>query len=610
MFFHHEPLHGDFDRQLPLFSTLGRGPRGDSVSIDVIDDKKSDTYRIVFRNSRTGEVMATTPNISSGTHVFACDKSLEVTSDHGTYTVDITDFAAEQAGTATVARVGDIVLFQGYRADDDDPDTYHDMIGAGAILSVGKNGAVTFVSHVESDTGIVTAMIADKSVTKEKLSDDLSEYIEASTLVFNSNPSMSIEGFLQVPGYACASMVMYGDGMVLAIFESIDTPGDDDGLYKIISVGGALNNRVLETGTLDNVGHANSACVVDGYLYVMKNGLRVNVYSIASSFQLVRTITLDISDVGQIVHDDKTDTWYCCQNTHLVGDTFKNLDLYELDIDTGECTLVKRNIIPNAISKVPMLRNDCFMYNGMIFVSVSYNGYCSHNTITVYDVANDRYGGISTEQRVNGYFEVVEPEGMCFDETTKTVYLISKNKWYTGIIVSFNLYSNMLDNVNLGYVPNGAGELRNVRVSSYDEQSTIYMSGNTDAPFSSLGCAIEFALSLVGGTTVVMLDDIEGDFQLIPPGDVNIALNGHTLSFSNNRMETTIGTLYISGDPTNRGTFSGEIYQSRGCTVRLHKVDFTEGSRVSCGSNMTIITDCGNCTINRIGLQSCIITDQ
>ena len=58
-------IASDADYQLPLLSTLGRGPRGDSVTVKEIEDE--DGYRLAFINDSTNETILETPNLAPGT---------------------------------------------------------------------------------------------------------------------------------------------------------------------------------------------------------------------------------------------------------------------------------------------------------------------------------------------------------------------------------------------------------------------------------------------------------------------------------------------------------------------------------------------------------------
>ncbi len=57
-------IASDADYQLPLLSTIGRGPRGAGVTVrEIIDD---DSYRLAFVSDLTNEAFATTPNLDPG----------------------------------------------------------------------------------------------------------------------------------------------------------------------------------------------------------------------------------------------------------------------------------------------------------------------------------------------------------------------------------------------------------------------------------------------------------------------------------------------------------------------------------------------------------------
>lgn len=57
-------IANDADYQLPLLSTLGRGPRGAGVLVQRIEDESG--YRLAFVDDTTGEAFETTPNLAPG----------------------------------------------------------------------------------------------------------------------------------------------------------------------------------------------------------------------------------------------------------------------------------------------------------------------------------------------------------------------------------------------------------------------------------------------------------------------------------------------------------------------------------------------------------------
>lgn len=159
------PIHShDHDHEVRLHSTIGRGPAGHSVSVSVVEGDPADTYRLQFKDSVTGDVLQTTPNMDPGARIHSYDDvMLDV--DDSPYTISLSVLDA----TGDV-RVGDYVLYKGVGSTD------IQFMCVGLVSSV-TSANVTFGEYFKvsgsvgdlADFSVTTTKLADRSVTSEKI---------------------------------------------------------------------------------------------------------------------------------------------------------------------------------------------------------------------------------------------------------------------------------------------------------------------------------------------------------------------------------------------------------------------------------------------------------
>lgn len=177
------------DAFIPLRSSIGigpRGPKGHSITVEQVANDPYGCYRLQFKDSDTGEIILTTPNIDPGSRVYICTKVFTNTSS--SYNATTYDFSAQQVGSVRDIRVGDIVLYKATKSTSDPINPRVNAFGVGVATVVTRGGAVTFRPQIELDTSlpdgaITTSKIADGAVTTQKLA---SKSVTTSKLADNS----------------------------------------------------------------------------------------------------------------------------------------------------------------------------------------------------------------------------------------------------------------------------------------------------------------------------------------------------------------------------------------------------------------------------------------
>lgn len=158
-------LHG---MRIPVMSSLGIGPRGHDISVESIEGDDG-SYRLRFKDSVTGEVLNTTPNLASGSRLYVCNEVLTYTTPHATYSTSISNLADTQILSANDIGVDDIVMFNAEHVINGGVD----VIGIGIVLSVSED-VVSFRSNIEID--------ANEAIVS-KVDDWLESHPEATTTV-------------------------------------------------------------------------------------------------------------------------------------------------------------------------------------------------------------------------------------------------------------------------------------------------------------------------------------------------------------------------------------------------------------------------------------------
>lgn len=157
-------LHG---MRIPVMSSLGVGPRGHDISVDTVEGDDG-SYRLQFKDSVTGEVLSTTPNLDMGSRLYVCNQSLAYSSGR-TYAVSTSSFADTSSLEANDIRIDDVVIYEATTTSGGDVD----VIGVGIVSSV-ANDIVSFTSTIEMNTGLVIS---------SKVEDWLDSHPEATTTV-------------------------------------------------------------------------------------------------------------------------------------------------------------------------------------------------------------------------------------------------------------------------------------------------------------------------------------------------------------------------------------------------------------------------------------------
>lgn len=157
-------LHG---MRIPVMSSLGIGPRGHDISVDTVEGEDG-SYRLQFKDSVTGEVLNTTPNLDMGSRLYVCNQNLSYASGRS-YTVNISSFADTSSLAANDIRIDDVVIYEATTVPGGDVD----VIGVGIVSSV-SDDIVSFTSTIEMNTG---------SVISSRVEDWLDSHPEATTTV-------------------------------------------------------------------------------------------------------------------------------------------------------------------------------------------------------------------------------------------------------------------------------------------------------------------------------------------------------------------------------------------------------------------------------------------
>lgn len=181
------------DVNAPLRSTIGigpRGPKGHSITAEIIDNDPYGYFRIQFKDVETGEVLVTTPNLDVGSRFFVYGRHLTDVVEGDTEVVNNYDFTSLQASSDRSAiRVGDIVLFT--TSTTDETFLAVDTVGIGVVNSVNGTQVSFIVTNVMTaqlrDGSITTDMLANFCVTTAKLAN------EAVTTDKLSNESVTTE---------------------------------------------------------------------------------------------------------------------------------------------------------------------------------------------------------------------------------------------------------------------------------------------------------------------------------------------------------------------------------------------------------------------------------
>lgn len=134
------------DVNAPLRSTIGigpRGPKGHSITAEVVDTDPYGYFRVQFKDAETGEVFVTTPNLDVGSRIFVTSdrmimKNTTIGVTHSMPSSAITPLQASSDRNAV--RVGDLIVFNAQLSADK------------TLLSVNTFG-IGVVSRVDNQKG-------------------------------------------------------------------------------------------------------------------------------------------------------------------------------------------------------------------------------------------------------------------------------------------------------------------------------------------------------------------------------------------------------------------------------------------------------------------------
>lgn len=415
-------------------------------------------------------------------------------------------------------------------------------------------------------------------------------------LRINTSPSMGYEGIItdeNANGYVCASSAVIAPNTIFQIFRD---SSNKNGIYKIILVNNSNINRVIATGNIYNCGHANSCFFNDGKLYVITSENKYAIYNLESynsELYPINVYTFDsLSAVGCIFYYDSK--IYVATTTDD-----RQISIY-LVSDNTTTTLIAKNILPlDTIFTVPLypLRNDCTCddFGNVFFALTNYQYNASYNVIFCYSLITNTYTIINLNPTVYA-FNVGEIEGITQDPNTKAIYITAYTNFAKCVIAGINPYINMSTNGYIAKLPNTNQVLKNIRYGTCIENKSIYESGNTDSPITSLiraGAIYNYYTNLLNSTdmSVIMLNDMTENIATLPKiAHFKLNLQQHTLTITGNEVQTGYGRIFI-----NNGTLS--IPNSLVCNIRgqltLDNIDF-DNSNFYFGACLAILRDVTN----------------
>ena len=232
----------DCDAHLPLHSTLGRGPRGHSISVDVVDGDPYGFFRLQFKDSVTGDVLMTTPNLDPGSRVYICDKDLIAQYDNK-YDALISEFTTEQLGSIRDIRVGDIVMFKAHESD-----IY--MLGVGVVNSI-NGDTVNFTSHINLSAGNI----------KESLDEYIDRYINRQVAILTNKIDTYLDNSIAQGLADLEDLKQQMLGFTKAVFFGLTTDG-----HFVAYIPENWSEIVFDTGSdysLDTYGRLILRMIVD-----------------------------------------------------------------------------------------------------------------------------------------------------------------------------------------------------------------------------------------------------------------------------------------------------------------------------------------------------------
>lgn len=472
-----------------------------------------------------------------------------------------------------------------------------------AQIEAYRQEVLAYNARITSNTNMLAEIAPfDTSPTKNSTKGVTSEGVYTALqnmLYINTSPMAGYEGIItndnvdsNVP--ACSAIIATN-----TIFQVFRDDNNENGIYKIILVNNSNENRVIAKGNIYNCGHANSCFYNDGYVYIITSGSTYAKYAISnyvSELYPSQTYTFDsLTNVGNIFYYDST--------IYIATSEGNNqLSIYSVSNNT-KTTLIAKNILPTStVISEPMytLRNDCTCDSyGTVYFALTNRGYNGDfNILFCYSLISKQYAIINLPQNIY-IFNIGEIEGITNDVSTGAIYITTYTALAACVIIGIYPYVNVMSNGYIAKLPNHNAQIENIRYGTCDEETSIYQSGNTTSPLTTLTLAVaayNYYANLFNQTkcNILMLNDMSETLNAIPPSPhFKLNLQSHTLTInSNNQVQSGYGRLFIN---------NGKLYVPNGFTtnirgqVTLDNIDLNN-TNFYFGNCVAILRDVSNVT--------------
>ena len=424
-------------------------------------------------------------------------------------------------------------------------------------------------------------------------------FIETITAMGSSKNTLDISYIGSIRNYDsyidAGGCVYLGDNKILTTVTQNDNLNTG---YRIIDISNPTGATIIDSGVLQNAGHANSLSLSSQQTFVIADGQNIRTYSNETMNLLTTTLITGLQYGGTpngLCYDESSEKWYCLETYDQSGTNLKCLALYEIDIDSGICgTKLASNIVPYPIAKIGGLRNDCFVKNGVVYWATTMKG-SGGSYVVAYDIENEKNIVYCVPKSFNIY-DNVEIEGLT--EHNGIIYFTCKVNTQSNLIAV--LYAAKLDpNANLIIVsPNVDGSLNNARLAQ-TQNNLIYESGNSGTPFRGLYEAIKFCNMYLCPNCTFLENYVMTNNELQPFQKFTGTLSNHTLSYSGSgSLECFVQNIYLSG-----GTLDMNLTQSRNVTIQMNNIDFSNKT-FKYGRGVAIISNVSNITLSNNGVAS------